>query len=836
MKKKYFLLSLTFFFITFANAQIDQKGIPYLFVHSENFEIPTEIMQQVDRKKLIAEDETNIMLKPYRFAKVFPVNFSTENSGIWIEDEKDNKIWFLKIKSEDAYSINLILENFIIPKGAKLFIYNSEKTHLIGAFTSQNNKKSKILPTAFISGDEIIIEYSEPKNADFHSEFNISSVSHDYRDFYKNDSQWCEVNINCSEGDNWQTVKHSVCKYTYNEGSSTYICTGVLLANTSMDNTPYFLTANHCVNNESAANSMVLYFNYESETCEGTTGSETQTLSGTSLRATADSHLDFSLLELTSLPPENYLPFYAGWNRNSNISSNTTCIHHPAGDIKKISKDDDAPSTGSFPDYDVNKHWKISDWELGTTEGGSSGSPLFDFNQRVIGDLSGGEASCDYNYNDYYQKFEHAWNDYPSAGQNLKTYLDPLNINPTFLDGYDPYLNANLAPPVGLRATISEGTNVDLSWYKPGENVHSIEDGFENYNSFSLNFGTWTQVDKDNGATYGAEDFDFPNEGYTGAFIIFSPAETTPANPTGWEAYSGSKSLACFSAKTNYSPNNDWFISSGITIDEGAELSFVAKSITDYYGLERFKVGISTSGNQTENFTFISSNNYLEAPVEWTEYTYDLSSYEGQDIYICINVVSDDAFCFLLDNFQVTGASGKNIYTENFEINNPSTTKRKIENTTIIADFSKKEHTGYKIYRNLNEISEINDVNITNYTDLDLDDGSYSYYLTALYEDEESRASNIEKLNIGVSVKEIEHNSFINLYPNPNTGIFYIDNLVPENILSTSIFNINGDRIIFFNDSFDKKRTIDISLYPAGVYFVEIVTNGQIINKKIIKF
>jgi lysyl endopeptidase len=185
--------------------------------------------------------------------------------------------------------------------------------------------------------------------------------------------------------------------------------------------------------------------------------------------------LDFTLLELSVMPPASYSPYYIGWDRSGRVPTNTTCIHHPNGDVKKISVDFDSPITASYSDtkytFDVGTHWRIDEWDLGTTEGGSSGSPLFDENHRLIGDLTGGEASCSSSVNDYYAKFSENWDNYSEADEQLKFWLDPLNLGVVTLDGVDPYK--------GLRAVVdvsqdsicydSQLTFTDISLGDPDE-------------------------------------------------------------------------------------------------------------------------------------------------------------------------------------------------------------------------------------------------------------------------------------------------------------------------------------------------------------------------------
>jgi hypothetical protein len=186
-------------------------------------------------------------------------------------------------------------------------------------------------------------------------------------------------------------------------------------------------------------------------------------ISGSELLAVGDS-IDFSLLELSLVPPENYEAYYAGWDLSDFQTTGTKTIHHPWGDVKKISSDYDAPSkpaqAGDVPytdldDYHYFSYWWIRGWDEGSTEGGSSGGPLFNADQKVIGCLSGGIAKCgdsigyDYenerviynqafNYDDYYTRLSMSWDYEEEKGNLLKAWLDPGNTGATILDGYKP--------------------------------------------------------------------------------------------------------------------------------------------------------------------------------------------------------------------------------------------------------------------------------------------------------------------------------------------------------------------------------------------------------------
>jgi len=193
------------------------------------------------------------------------------------------------------------------------------------------------------------------------------------------------------------------------------------------------------------------------------------------------------------------------------------------------------------------------------------------------------------------------------------------------------------------------GQTTTVNFQLPASTV-VLEDGFESYADFSLTFDPWVLVDVDMSGTYGFTGITFPNTGSAMAYIIFNPDATTPAVTEG-AAHGGVKYAASFAATTP--PNNDWLITPQVS--GGGELRFWAKSYTANYGLERFRVGVSTTGTNPTNFTIISGDSYVSAPVEWTEYVYDLSAYAEQQIRVGIKCESNDAFIFFVDDVKITG-------------------------------------------------------------------------------------------------------------------------------------------------------------------------------------
>lgn len=176
-------------------------------------------------------------------------------------------------------------------------------------------------------------------------------------------------------------------------------------------------------------------------------------------------------------------------------------------------------------------------------------------------------------------------------------------------------------------------------------------DGFEQQQDFALEFENWTMYDGDGSPTYAIEGVRFPNEGYTGSFIIFNPSNTSPALAGAWVPHNGEKYAACFAA-TDLA-NDDWLISPQILLGQNSSVSFYVKSVTGDYGLERFRFGVSNSGNNPADFNIISAGTYVEAPLNWTKFDFDLSAYDNQDVYLTINCVSNNAFAFFVDDFIV---------------------------------------------------------------------------------------------------------------------------------------------------------------------------------------
>jgi hypothetical protein len=447
-------LLLIFIFSFFCiDAQVSLGGEPMSFKLSKSeAAIPLVTMSGINLAKLESEDQVNDKYDGlYRFAETFAVNLNASSQGVWEDLPDGGRLWRLSISSPGAMNMNLIFGDIYLPKGSKMFIYDKNKTQIIGAFSSHNNKESRSLATALIYDDYLTVEYYEPAKSLGQGTLEISQVAHGYRGWDDNmsridESGSCQVNINCSpEGDGiWQDNKKGVARIVINGAG---LCTGSLVNNTDQDCTPYFLTAHHCIEGTYDAitapdANIVFYWNYERTACANTGSAPLdQTSSGATVVAN-DSPSDFALLSIDGTnPSDDYDVYFNGWDRSGNTGVGGKGIHHPSGDIKKIATHSVSPTSD-------NNFWRLF-WDAtanghSVTEGGSSGSPLFRDNGRVIGQLLGGSAlNCSDPANDVgvYGKISVSWtnNNDDDNRRRLDAWLDPSNTGLTVFDGaYNP--------------------------------------------------------------------------------------------------------------------------------------------------------------------------------------------------------------------------------------------------------------------------------------------------------------------------------------------------------------------------------------------------------------
>lgn len=415
-----------------------------------------------DRLAIAAEDAVAAAAKlPARFAIPNTLNVTPETHGTWEVLDTAWSLWRLRVQAPDANHVNFGFTTFFMPGGARLMVYSSDYRSILRPFDAEDHSESGQLWTPIVFGSEAVIEVYVQTSQRPNVGLVLSHVGSGYRMFGagptalgSDGSETCHVDIGCPSAAPWANEIRSVARITIG-GSA--LCTGFMVNNTAQDRKNFFITADHCGAAGNPA-SVVAYWNYENVNCGGPdTGPLNQTSSGTVLRASWASS-DFTLLEFSGVPNPAYGITYAGWNRTTatTVSTSAVGIHHPSGDTKKVSFENQATvttSNGGTASPGNGTHVRVIDWDSGVTEGGSSGSPLFDQNHRAIGQLHSGGSACGNNLSDWYGKLGASWTGGGTSATRLSDWLDPLGTGVMTLD--------TLVPPYAIAKRVGVGCYQD---------------------------------------------------------------------------------------------------------------------------------------------------------------------------------------------------------------------------------------------------------------------------------------------------------------------------------------------------------------------------------------
>ncbi len=381
---------------------------------------------------------------PLRFAKKLASNVDLISSMEWQETDQGQRIGKYRLKSAGAYTLNLNFSNVVLSPSCQINIYNPKNGYAIQPLLPKDILANKEIWTPVILGEDCIVELITTDEISNLS-LVLESVFHDFVGFAQESmrvSGSCNLDVICGESDGFPQVEvfrkviSSVGAYHFNGKE---ICTGAAINNTSRDCKPYFLTAHHCGVNSLTAPSMVVYWNYENSYCRQPLTSESgqagdgslsqYTLGATVLASWATS--DFTLVELNHSIDPDFQVYLSGWDRSSSLPSKATTIHHPNLDEKRISIDFQSPQEWN------DNFLRIQNWEIGSTEDGSSGAPLYNDQQQIIGQLFGGQAECGNNEWDAFGWFHRSWSGGGTPQTRLSDWLDPEETNETNIAGHN---------------------------------------------------------------------------------------------------------------------------------------------------------------------------------------------------------------------------------------------------------------------------------------------------------------------------------------------------------------------------------------------------------------
>lgn len=313
------------------------------------------------------------------------LNPSTAAPAKWVTAANGWQILTVEVTSSNAVGLRIHLEGLYLPPGAQVLAYSPTQSNPATPITLATLQGAHDTWTETVLGDKAVLECQVPPQEDTgKASFTIAEVSHLFLLPGIQPNTPCENDVSCYPA--WLNVANGVAMIQFVENGNTYACTGCLLNTVPATYAPYFLTANHCVLNQTVASTLELWWFYQTSTCNGTPPTLAQvphTSGGADFLATFGPN-DFSFLRLHQAPPSGVQ--YLGWSTTAPATGAAiTGIHHPGGSYKRI-------SFGNVSGIETY-FWDVR-WSSGVTENGSSGSPLFNANQQVIGQLYGGTSAC----------------------------------------------------------------------------------------------------------------------------------------------------------------------------------------------------------------------------------------------------------------------------------------------------------------------------------------------------------------------------------------------------------------------------------------------------------
>lgn len=402
----------------------------------------------VNVAELLAQDAQLALnpLRPFRLGAMRKTNLTPANSGTWEDLPGGGQVWRLRVHSTRALWVMAGFGTFRLQRPARLWIYN-EALQVDGCYSADDVQPHGQRWSFIVRGDTAVVEIHWPQElAGQTPNVHLGTFVHGYRepfDFPDECLADCSPDTSCPLGLGIEDIKRGVVRlyipvdFPMCNASGIASCSGSLIHNTGSACDQYVLTAGHCVSHAGLATGASFLFNYERPGCCEGQASDSDKITGAILRAQWDGTgpiedpcmpdlpgSDFALLELDAEVPASFNARLNGWSRSGSTAGETGIIHLPAGTkSRKVSV-----STDGF-EAESDKFWRVPDWEIGNTKGGSSGGPLFNDAGRIIGVLTGGPVPECPGTDDIFGRFDAAWTGGGTADTRLKDWLDPANTN-----------------------------------------------------------------------------------------------------------------------------------------------------------------------------------------------------------------------------------------------------------------------------------------------------------------------------------------------------------------------------------------------------------------------
>ena len=622
-----------------------------------------------DIKKILHEDSLCQKKHPNglkRTSVAIPVVIDIHDDGIWTTLEDGDRLWQMEVHAEKALALDFVFSKFWLPKGGKFFIFNPSTNETIGAVTSKyllgERAKPQRFSTGIVKGDNIILEYYQPAEEKELPVIEVEKAYYTYipaPNFLSESTCSYEVNVNCSEGNNWQLEKNAVAlvyrKFVQGGGW----CSGSLVNNTQNNLSPLFLTANHCLEGDFTGfngyveqkdaiydndlSDWIFYWGYELESCSSTTPPDyyNKTTVGATLVAN-NSYSDFALLQLHQDPLDlpNYIPYYLGWDISGSSGTGGVCIHHPNHDVKKISTYSCTPFTDSYnnsPAVYWGVQWIATANGHGIMEQASSGSPLINNSHKVIGQLKGSSDTMNclnpVGTSDF-GKLSVSWtgNGNTDIRRRLDYWLDPSGSNIINMDGLSPY---SLSGPSYIIQSTQSGT-YSISNVPSFYTVEwSLTDSYYNQNCLQQNYPSLNQCTITRSSSH-----DMMNASLTAA-IKYNGVTIQTLSKTGVYAYTGFKGTYVSSMGSGYySAPNTIFTAANTSAQVtspsliGATFSYSGDVISPYvlHGYDYMNINMPSSGTAIVVQVHCTNGENYSVPVVKTYYPYYMSVIFGEDM------------------------------------------------------------------------------------------------------------------------------------------------------------------------------------------------------------